>query len=62
MVSGVQEVLNITLLPEPRLNILIDFEAILEAFQDNRYVGELRQRWNEIKKLQHNSPVRQGVY
>jgi|GEM_PF-6349425 len=37
--------------PEPRINITIDFEAIYLAFQDLRYIGELRQRWNEIKKL-----------
>jgi len=42
---------NRRMLPEPRLNILIDFTAILEVFQDNRYIGELRQRWSEIKKL-----------
>jgi hypothetical protein len=38
-------------LPEPWANITIDFEAIIHAFQDVRYTGELRQRWNEIKKL-----------
>ena len=39
-------------LPEPWANITLDFEAIIQAFQDIRYIGELRQRWNEIKKLQ----------
>ena len=38
--------------PEPWTNITLDFEAIIKAFQDIRYIGELRQRWNEIKKLQ----------
>jgi hypothetical protein len=41
------------LLPEPWTNIILDFEAIIKAFQDVRYIGELRQRWNEIKKLQN---------
>lgn len=39
-------------LPEPWTNITIDFEAIIRAFQDARYTGELKQRWNEIKKLE----------
>lgn len=39
-------------LPEPRLSI-INFNSVVEAFQDLRYIGELRQRWNEIKKLQY---------
>lgn len=41
-------------LPVPRLNILVDFEAIFKAFQDIRFIGVLRQRWEEIKKLQFN--------
>lgn len=45
------------LLPEPRLNITIDFGSIIQAFQDLRYIGELRQRWNEIKKLQSTLPI-----
>ena len=45
------------LLPEPWTNITIDFEAIIRAFQDVRYIGELRQRWNEIKKLQVVLPL-----
>jgi len=40
------------LLPEPWANITIDFESIIQTFQDAKYIGELRQRWNEIKKLQ----------
>lgn len=43
-------------LPEPWANITLDFEAIIHAFQDVRYIGELRQRWNEIKKLM-NTPA-----
>ncbi|OGH14230.1 MAG: hypothetical protein A2687_05905 [Candidatus Levybacteria bacterium RIFCSPHIGHO2_01_FULL_38_26] len=48
---------NPSLLPEPRINITIDFSSIINAFQDLRYIGELRQRWNEIKKLQMNTPL-----
>ncbi len=40
------------MLPQPWTNITIDFEANIQAFQDVKYIGELRQRWNEIKKLQ----------
>jgi hypothetical protein len=40
------------LLPKSWTNISIDFASIIQAFQDLRYIGELRQRWNEIKKLQ----------
>jgi len=40
------------LLPEPWTNITIDFDAITTAIQDVRYIGELRARWSEIKKLQ----------
>src|SRR5258708_4065940 len=47
-------ILTKTQLPEPWTNISIDFEAIIKAFQDLLYIGELRQRWNEIKKLQHS--------
>jgi hypothetical protein len=46
---------NRKVLPEPWTNITIDFEAIIRAFQDVRYVGELRQRWIEIKKLKGNT-------
>ncbi len=38
-------------LPEPQIIILPHFDKILKAIQDTRYVGELRQRWLEIKKL-----------
>jgi hypothetical protein len=40
------------LLPRAEVNIAIDFTSIIQAFQDLRYIGELGQRWNEIKKLQ----------
>jgi hypothetical protein len=43
------------MLPEPWANITFDFEAIIRVFQDVRYIGELRQRWNEIKKLKDNT-------
>jgi len=35
----------------PRLSIQQSFEAIIKAFENVSYVGELRQRWLEIKKL-----------
>src|SRR3989344_9518159 len=45
---------NMALLPLPRLNIVVNqvnFDRIIQAFQDLRYIGEMRQRWVEIKKL-----------
>jgi hypothetical protein len=39
------------LLPEPWINITIDFDSITDTFQDIRYIGELRERWKEIKLL-----------
>ncbi len=42
-------------LRDPRINITPDFNAIIHAFQDLHYMGELRQRWNEIKKLNKNA-------
>ncbi|OQY64745.1 hypothetical protein B6D29_04645 [Microgenomates bacterium UTCPR1] len=41
-------------LPIPRLTISIDIEAIFKALQDIRFIGVLRQRWEEIKRLQLN--------
>ena len=38
-------------LPAPKLGILPGFEAIFSAFENVGYIGELRQRWLEIKKL-----------
>jgi len=48
-------------LPLPRLILTIDIPSIIQAFQDLRYIGELRQRWNEIKKLQMNHPIALSV-
>ncbi|HEV2339646.1 MAG TPA: hypothetical protein VGT05_02635 [Patescibacteria group bacterium] len=45
------------MLPQPWLTLTIDFTSIIQAFQDLRYIGELRQRWLEIKKLQINHPA-----
>ena len=39
-------------LPEPCDTILPDFDGIISAFQHVGYMGELKQRWSEIKKLQ----------
>ena len=38
-------------LPAPKDSILPGFEAIFAAFENVGYIGELRQRWYEIKKL-----------
>jgi hypothetical protein len=35
---------------EPSSIITIDFTSIIQAFQGLRYIGELKQRWEEIKK------------
>jgi hypothetical protein len=46
------------LLPLPRITIMVNsaqFSHIIQAFQDLRYIGEMRQRWEEIKKLQIGS-------
>jgi len=40
------------MLPEPWINIALDFTSIINTFQNLSYIGELRQRWEEIKKLQ----------
>lgn len=37
---------------EPRINITNILNSIIEAFQDIKYITELKQRWSEIKKLQ----------
>lgn len=39
------------MLPDPRLIISLDFEAIFKAFQDVRFIGVLKQRWMEIKNF-----------
>jgi len=45
------------LLPEPWINITLDFTSIINVFQNLNYIGELRQRWEEIEKLQLNSAI-----
>ena len=40
-----------TWLPAPKDSILPGFEAMFKAFENVGYIGELRQRWFEIKKL-----------
>ncbi len=42
---------NNFLLPAPKHPIPIDFDSILQAFQRVGYIGELKQRWLEIKRL-----------
>jgi len=40
-------------LPEPRVIINdLQFAKILQTFQNLSFIGEMRQRWEEIKKLQ----------
>ena len=39
------------MLPEPYVIIQQEFEAIMKVFENASYIGELRQRWVEIKKL-----------
>jgi hypothetical protein len=46
----------------PWTNITIDFEAIIRSFQDACYIGELRQRWNEINKLNHSAAQESTAY
>ena len=38
-------------LPSPCDSIQESFEAIIKVFENVSYIGELRQRWLEIKKL-----------
>ena len=40
------------LLPEPRPTIPENYASIVQTFQNLSYVAEMRQRWEEIKKLQ----------
>ena len=39
------------MLPEPYDSIQQSFDAIIKVFENVSYIGELRQRWVEIKKL-----------
>jgi len=43
------------LLPSPELIITA---KVIESLQNLSYIGELRQRWEEIKKLQLNPAVK----
>lgn len=43
------------LLPNHEVDITPQFEAIFTTFQNPSYIGELRQRWFEIKKLRQES-------
>ena len=36
----------------PEIMITLDLISIIDTFQNLRFLGELRQRWREIKKLQ----------
>lgn len=48
--------LNSILLPLPRITIPENtFVSILQTFQNLGYIGEMRQRWEKIKKLQVNT-------
>jgi hypothetical protein len=59
--------INIYQLPQPRITIQAeiaknhsyqtDYTPLIHAFQDLRYMGEMKQRWEEIKKLQMRHPV-----
>jgi len=42
------------LLPVPRIIITA---KVIESFQNLSYIGEMRQRWEEIKKLQLNPVI-----
>jgi len=39
-------------LPKREITIQKAFDKIFVAFQNNSFMGELRQRWEQIKKLQ----------
>lgn len=41
--------------PNPEITIQVDFDNILGVFQDLAIVEQLKQRWEEIKKLQAGS-------
>jgi len=50
-----------TWLPAPKLSIQQSFEAIIKVFENVSYIGELRQRWLEIKKLQTGAMITSSV-
>lgn len=39
------------MLPISEIIIQLDFEDVIRGFQDLRHMGEMRQRWLEIKRL-----------
>jgi len=45
------------LLPSPEIIITA---KVIESFQNLSYIGELRQRWEEIKKLQGQPSIVHG--
>ena len=49
------------MLRAPRLIIPVDYTQVIKAFQDLRYIGEMRQRWEEIKKLQLNPIIKTTI-
>jgi len=38
------------------------FEAIIKVFENASYIGELRQRWLEIKKLNNTQQIKVTRY
>lgn len=40
----------------PKINIKIDIDSIIQTFQNLSYIGEMKERWEEIKRLQ-NKPA-----
>ncbi len=47
-----------SLLPEPQINITEhqgQFDTVILGFQNLSHIGEMRQRWVEIKKLQNRA-------
>jgi hypothetical protein len=38
----------------PEIVITLDFTQIIDVFQNLRFIGELRQSWEEIKRLKQN--------
>ena len=49
-----------TWLPLPRITIIaaeVKLGTIIQAFQNLSYIGEMRQRWEEIKRLQLNPAI-----
>ena len=53
-----------TWLPLPRITIIaaeVKLGTIIQAFQNLSYIGEMRQRWEEIKKLQTGAMITSSV-